>query len=412
MAKFQVNAYPHLHSGRSTHKYMLDLPLTTYPMAIVAMLFQFLYVTMYLDATFTEGIVVAIRAGLVIFTGVFSCIAAESIWNRYVLKEYDDFAGWFRSMATSYPSITGMLYALSLPFGTPLYVVIIGGFVAIIIGKSIFGGVGNNIFNPALVGRAFITIAFTSLMQQALNYQAIPFTFNLSSIIFGINPEISSTVDAISSASPLTIAAKEGLISYATIKEIYGSFLRIFLGFYPSALGESLSFWIILAFIYLSIKKTINWFVPVIYVGLVFLMTWAVALLNQDVIQWTTLSEGLSLNTFGIYFPLFYVLTGGLLFGAVFMATEPVTQPITKKGRVIFAIYLAIITFVIRMLGNLPEGVLFSILFMNMFTPIIDNALMGQRKGISKKEILFWIITGLIIVGITYYTSIRLGGAL
>jgi electron transport complex protein RnfD len=133
MTKYQVNAYPHIHSGKSTHKYMLDLPLTTYPMAIVAMLIQFLFVTIYLDASFTEGIVVAIRAGLVIFTGVFSCIAAESIWNRYVNKEYNDFAGWFRSMATTYPSITGMLYALSLPFGTPLYVVVIGGFVAIII---------------------------------------------------------------------------------------------------------------------------------------------------------------------------------------------------------------------------------------------------------------------------------------
>jgi electron transport complex protein RnfD len=343
---------------------------------------------------------------------VFSCIAAETIWNKYVKKEFNDFAGWFRNMATTYPSITGMLYALSLPFGTPLYVVIIGGFAAIIIGKSIFGGVGNNIFNPALVGRAFVTISFTSLLQQGLNYQAIPFTFNLSSIIFGINPEVSTTVDVISSASPLAVAAKEGFISYATIKDLYGSFWRIFIGFYPSALGESLSFWIILAFIYLSVKKTINWFVPVIYVGLVFLMTWAVVFLNQDVVQWTGLSEGLSLNTFGIYYPLFYVLTGGLLFGAVFMATEPVTQPVTKRGRVIFAVYLAIITFVIRMLGSLPEGVLFSILFMNMFTPIIDNALMGQRKGYSKKEIAFWIITILVIVGITYYTSVRLGGAM
>ncbi len=412
MTKYQVNAYPHIHSGKSTHKYMLDLPLTTYPMAIVAMLIQFLFVTIYLDASFTEGIVVAIRAGLVIFTGVFSCIAAESIWNRYVNKEYNDFAGWFRSMATTYPSITGMLYALSLPFGTPLYVVVIGGFVAIIIGKSIFGGVGNNIFNPALVGRAFVTLAFTSLMQQALNYQAIPFTLNISSILFGINPEVTGAVDALSSASPLTIIAKEGLFTYSRFKELYGSFFRIFVGFYPSALGESLSFWIILAFIFLSIKKTINWFVPVIYVGLVFVMTWGVALLNQDVLQWTSLSSGLSFNTLGIYYPLFYVITGGLLFGAVFMATEPVTQPISKKGRAVFAVYLAIITFVIRMLGNLPEGVLFSILFMNMFTPIIDNAFMGQKKGISIKEIVFWIITLLIIVGITYYTSTQIGGAL
>ncbi len=412
MAKFQVNAYPHIHSGRSTHKYMLDLPITTYPMAIVAMLFQFLYVTMYLDATFNQGIIVAIRAGLVIFTGVFSCIAAESLWNRYVNKEYNDFAGWFRSMATTYPSITGMLYGLALPFGTPLYIVIIGGFVAIIIGKSLFGGVGNNIFNPALVGRAFVTIAFTSLLQQAVNYETTPFTLNISSILFGLNPTTASASDVITSATPLAVAAQEGLFTLETIKNLYGSFWRIFLGFYPSAVGESLTFWIILAFIYLSFKKTINWFVPVIYVGLVFIMTWGVALLNQDTMLWTGLNEGFSLNTFGIYYPLYYILTGGLLFGAVFMATEPVTQPITKHGRVIFATYLAIITFAIRMLGSLPEGVLFSILFMNMFTPIIDNALMGQRKGFTKKQLAFWIFTLLVIVGLTFYASSRLGGAL
>jgi len=389
---------------------MLDLPITTYPMAIVAMLMQFLYVTIYLDASFVEGIIVAIRAGLVIFTGVFSCIAAETIWNRYVKKEFNDFAGWFRSMATTYPSITGMLYALSLPFGTPLYVVILGGFVAIIIGKSIFGGVGHNIFNPALVGRAFVTISFTSLLQQGVNYQATPFNLNLVSIFFGVNKVSNPINDAIAGATPLAVMAKQGLFTYATFKELYGSMWRLFLGFYPSALGESLSFWILLAFVYLVVKKTINWFVPVIYVGLVFLMTWGVALLNQDALGWAGFGEALSLNTLGLYYPLFYILTGGLLFGAVFMATEPVTQPITKRGRVIFATYLAIITFAIRMLGNLPEGVLFSILFMNCFTPIIDNALMGQRKGTSIKEIIFWVVTVGLIVGLVFMASARLGG--
>ncbi len=199
MANIQVGAHPHIHSGRSTHKYMLDLPLTTYPMAVVAILIQFLFVTMYLGATFTEGIYVAIRAGLVIFTGVFSCIAAESIWNRYVNKEYNDFAGWFRSMATTYPSITGMLFALSLPIGTPLYVVIIGGFAAIIIGKSIFGGVGNNIFNPALVGRAFITIAFATALGNAVKYTNV-FSFLSPDVMTSASPlgqAVSSRSDSI-----------------------------------------------------------------------------------------------------------------------------------------------------------------------------------------------------------------------
>jgi len=393
MAKYQVNAYPHIHSGRSTHKYMLDLPLTTYPMAIVAMLIQFLFVTMYLDASFTVGIIVALRAALVIFAGVFSCIAAESIWNRYVNKDFNDFAGWFRSMATTYPSITGMLFALSLVIGTPIYIVVIGGFAAIILGKSVFGGVGNNIFNPALVGRAFVSISFAGVLGQAVNYS-----------------NIVNTTDAISTASPLVKLAQEGgLISFESIQNIYGSFWKLFLGFYPSALGESLSFWIILAFIFLSIKKTINWFVPVIYVDLVFIMTWAVGLYNG---LGTPLGETFSMETLAIYFPIFHILTGGLLFGAVFMATEPVTSPITKRGRALFAVYLAIITFAIRILGNYPEGVLFSILFMNMFVPIIDNFYMGQIKGVKKKEIVLWLVTLLIVVGITYYAAVTLGGAL
>jgi len=400
MANIQVDPHPHIHSGRSTHKYMLDLPLTTYPMAIVAMLIQFLFVTIYLGVSFADGILVAIQAGLVIFAGVFSCIAAESIWNRYVNKEFNDFAGWFRSMATTYPSITGMLYALSLPLGTPIYVVIIGGFVAIIIGKSLFGGVGYNIFNPALVGRAFVTVAYTGALGKAVKYDVI-YT------IFGkIN--ISDKIDVITSASPLAKAVQDGgLISFDAFQK-FGSIWDLLLGFYPSALGEGLSLYIILAFVYLSIKKTINWFVPVLYVGIVFLMTWGVGLYNG---LGTPISEPFSLQTLGLYFPIFHVLTGGLLFGAVFMATEPVTSPITRRGRAIFAIYLAIITFAIRVLANLPEGVLYSILFMNMFVPVMDRFYMGQDKGLKKKEYVLWIATILITIGVTFYAAVRLGGA-
>ncbi|MDF2698561.1 MAG: putative NADH:ubiquinone oxidoreductase, subunit RnfD [Haloplasmataceae bacterium] len=391
MAKIQVDSHPHIHSGNSAHKYMFDLPITTYPMAVVAVLIQFIFATTILGASFADGLIVALRAALVLFTGVFSCIAAESIWWYFVGKKYNDFAGWFRIMATTYPSITGMLYALALPIGTPLYVVLIGGFVATIVGKTIFGGVGQNIFNPALVGRAFITIAFASLIGGAVNYTEV------FPNIFG------SSTDAIASASPLG-SLNEGLLSYSSFKAIYGSFWKLFLGLYPSALGESLSFWIIGAFIYLSIKKTINWFVPVIYVGLVFVMSWAVALM-------TGLSTGDGLGTLAIYFPLFQVLSGGLLFGAVFMATEPVTSPITNRGRAVFAVYAAIITFAIRMLGNAPEGVMYAILLMNMFSPLIDNAFMGQRKGTSVKEIVFWIVTVALIVIITIYAGFRLGGS-
>ena len=296
-------------------------------------------------------------------------------------------------MATTYPSITGMLYGLSLPIGTPLYVVIIGGFVAIIVGKAIFGGVGNNIFNPALVGRAFVTIAFTSIMINAVKYDAV---FSFITI-----------PDGLSSASPLGQAvAQKGLLTYNTFLQTYGThgflatsgkgisaLFNLMFGFYPSALGESLSFWIILSYIYLAIKKTINWFVPLLYVGLVFIMTWVVAIATFGF----NLDGAFNLQTLQLYFPIFQVLTGGLLFGAVFMATEPVTSPITRRGRALFAIYLAIITFSIRLLGKAPEGVYYSILFMNMFVPVMDNFYMGQDKGLTKKEWVLWISTILLV---------------
>jgi Na+-translocating ferredoxin:NAD+ oxidoreductase subunit D len=390
MATIQTGAFPHIHSGKSTHKYMFDLPITTYPMAVIAIIFQFIFATAVLGTDFVDGAFIAIQAALVIFTGVFSCILAESLWWKFVGdNRYNDFAGWFRVMATTYPSITGMLYALALPIGTPLYVVFIGGFVAIILGKTIYGGVGKNIFNPALVGRAFVTIAYTGLLGAGVVYT-----------------DLAGTNDAIAGASPLAIMQAENwLFTFDQFKEVYGSFWKLFLGFYPSALGEGLTFWIIGAAIFLSFRKTIEWYVPAIYVGLVFLMTWAIALMNG-------LDTGSGLGTLALYYPLTHVFTGGLLFGAVFMATEPVTTPVTRRGRAIFATYVAIITVLIRVLGKLPEGVLFSILFMNMFTPIIDNALSGQYKGIRIKEIIFWIVTLAIIVGVTIYMGIQLGGSL
>lgn len=388
MANIQTGTYPHIHSGKSTHKYMFDLPITTYPMAVIAIIIQFFFATAVLGGDFMEGFMVALRAGLVIFTGVFSCILAESIWWKFVgNNRYNDFAGWFRVMATTYPSITGMLYALALPIGTPLYIVFIGGFVAIILGKTIYGGVGHNIFNPALVGRAFVTIAYSGIMGTAVVYTGLV-----------------DTADAIATASPLTHMASEGgLMTFAQFKDLYGSFWKVIIGLYPSSLGEGLSFWILGAFVFLSFRKTIEWYVPTIYVGLVFVMTWVVALM-------TGLDTGSGLGTLGLYFPLLHVLTGGLLFGAVFMATEPVTSPITRRGKIVFAIYIAVITFAIRLLGNYPEGVLFSILFMNMFTPLIDNAFSGQNKGISIKEWIFWFITALVVVGVTIYAGISLGG--
>ena len=378
-ATFQIEKSPHLHSGNTTHKFMFDFKTAIYSLSALVVLMQFLYVFLKLDGTFVEALLVALRALALILTGSISAIVAEGIWWKYAGKNrYQGLAGWFRMNTTNVPAITGVLLALTLPVNTPFYVIIIGSVVAIIFGKCVYGGLGKNIFNPALVGRGFVALSFGT--QISTSYERF----------------IAKGVDAVSSASPLSISAitGDGVLKFHEFVDTW-SLTDLLLGFHPGAI----------TFIYLVYKKTISWYVPTIYVGLIFVMTWIVGIMLG-------LSGSGGLRTLAIYYPLYYVLTGGVLFGAVYMLTEPVTSPVTPIGRVAFAIYTALLTFVIRMLGSLPEGVLFSILIMNMFVPLIDSITGSQVRGITWKKVLFFVITLGLVVGITIFTGYQLGGSL
>lgn len=376
MSKLMTAAHPHIHSKYSAREYMMDVIIALVPLTILAILMPGLYARYILDASINDSLNVGLKALLVVLVGVGSAVIADALWAYFVKKE-KSLIGLIRFLSKSYPVITGILFVLVIPINTPLYIVAIGSAVAIIIGKAIYGGVGQNIFNPALVGRAFVGVAWTS----SLTYEII---------------------DGTSTPTPLGFLQQNAsLVSYDQIVDKYGSFWNLLLGLYTGSLGEMLSIFIIICFIYLLVRKTINWYIPTIYVGIVFFMTWGIALLN-----------GIDGPTgIALYYPTFHVLTGGLLIGAVFMATEPVTSPMTKRGKMVFATYLGIITVLIRILGNLPEGVLYSILFMNLFVPIIDNAYLGQDKGIKWKERVFWIFTLVLIVGLTFYMASQVGGA-
>ncbi len=231
--------------------------------------------------------------------------------------------------------LTGLLLALMLPPTIPLGIACLGSVAAIILGKQIFGGLGYNIFNPALIGRAFLMASFPVLMTNYIQ----PHSF-----------------DAITSATPL------GLIKF---EHVSTSAWSLFIGNIPGSLGETSALVLIIGGLYLLLRGYIDWRIPT---GII-------------------LSVSILGSFFFLLFPaefpnaLFHILSGGLLLGTFFMATDPVTSPITKKGRWIFGISIGILIIIIRHWSGLPEGVMYSILFMNAFTPLINRFTKPRRFG-------------------------------
>ncbi|MCK8815854.1 RnfABCDGE type electron transport complex subunit D [Natroniella sulfidigena] len=220
--------------------------------------------------------------------------------------------------------LTGLILALTLPPDLPLWMAVFGSVVAIVLGKHIFGGLGYNVFNPALMGRAFLTLSYVVSMTE----WTAP----------------NGGVDTLSTATPLEGEAEV---------------INLFIGRVGGSLGETSALAILLGGLYLLYKGYIDWRIPVGYLGTVAVLTTLVG------------EQGAS----------FHLFAGGLMFGAIFMATDMVTSPVTKKGRWIFAIGCGFITVIIRVFGNYPEGVLFSILLMNMCVPLIDQYTLPQIYG-------------------------------
>jgi len=282
--------------------------------------------------------------GMVIVTAVsvLSCILFEYLIQKFVMKVKT-------THLDGSALLTGLLLAFCLPANLPIWMVMIGALVAIGVAKMTFGGLGNNIFNPALVGRVFLFISFPVAMTswpqpgQWLKY-----------------------TDALTGATPLGVM-KEGLAS-RTVAEIMPelpSFLNLFLGNSMGSAGEVAAFALLIGMIYLLYKKIITWHIPVSILGTVFLFTGILWLANPD----------------RFADPLFHMLTGGLMLGAIYMATDYVTSPMTTKGMLIYGVGIGIVTVLIRVFGAYPEGVQFAILIFNMFTPLINKFVKPKRFG-------------------------------
>jgi len=254
-----------------------------------------------------------------ILTSIFFALLTEYIAKRIRREEF--------KMDGS-ALITGFLLALTLPPRFPLWMAAVGAVFAIAVAKETFGGLGYNIFNPALAGRAFLTACFPKEMTHWVS----PF-------------------DAITSPTPLN----KSFVWHNGEVALYKS---LFFGNVGGSLGETSALLILTAGIFLLVLKIIDWRIPLSYIGTVFLLTF---LFGKD--------------------PIFHILAGGLMFGAFFMATDYVTSPITSRGRVIFGVGAGALTVIIRLFGGMPEGVCFSILLMNAFTPLIDKCVRPRPFG-------------------------------
>ncbi len=326
-----ISASPHIHSSRTSKKLMYDVVIALIPAFLVS-----LYVFGF-------------RALIVTVVAVISCLLFEYLIQKYLLKTEV-------TIGDGSALITGILLAFNLPSGLPIWMIIVGSLVAIGVAKMSFGGLGFNIFNPALVGRVFLLVSFP--VQMTMWPTAI---------------ENNATIaDAVTGATPLGLI-KDGLLFGDTMTTIVAkipSTIDLFLGITGGSLGEMSVVALLIGGIYLLVRKVITWHIPVTMLVTMGIMTGIFWLINP-----------------GSYAsPLIHILSGGALLGAFFMATDLVTSPMTKKGMVIFAIGIAVITVVIRLFGAYPEGVSFAILIMNAFVPLINTYFKPKRFGTQIKS--------------------------
>lgn len=323
MNKLLVSPSPHIHSKTSTASLMRDVVLALLPAAIVSVVFYGL------------GEIV------VLGTSIISCIVLEYLITKYLLKQDNTICDWSAV-------VTGILLGLNLPASTPWWVVFIGAVVAIGVAKMTFGGLGQNVFNPALAGRVFLLVSFPTYMTD----------WQIPGGLFG--------ADAVSGATPLG-AIKEGLLGGAQLSELtaqYNISDMLFANIGGSA-GEISAIALLAGFGYLLLRKVIRPYITLSIWATVALVSLAFSLAAPE--QFTG--------------PAFNLLTGGMILGSCFMATDYVTSPMSIKGGIVFGVGIGFITMMIRYFGSYPEGMSFAILLMNAAVPLLNNWFHQKKYG-------------------------------
>lgn len=326
MSKITISPSPHVYEDTTVKRLMLDVVIAMLPVLAISIYF------------FGMGAII------VTLTAVVSCLAFEWLIQKYMLKQEP-------SITDGSALVTGVLLAFNIPTNLPIGIIIIGSLVAIGVGKMSFGGLGNNPFNPALVGRVFLLISFPVQMTS----WPVPTGFS------------NSYTDAVTGATPLGVM-KEGIgagESVSAIMDKIPSHMEMFYGYMGGSMGEIAAVALLLGFAYLLIRKVITWHIPISIIVTITIFTGILWMINPE----------------SNADPLFHLLTGGILLGAIFMATDYVTSPMSVKGMWIYGIGIGLITVLIRVFGAYPEGVSFAILIMNAFVPLINMYIKPKRFG-------------------------------
>ena len=326
MSKLIVSLSPHVHGTDSVERNMYGVIIALMPALLVSFYF------------FGVGSVV------VMATSVAACVFLEWAINKYMLNNPRN------TVLDGSAVLTGLLLGFNLPSNLPIWMILIGAVFAIGFAKMPFGGLGNNLFNPALVGRAALLVAFPA---QMTTWPKVG--------------QLSHYLDAETGATPLALMKQAIKSGDASVLDQLPTSLDLFLGNHPDgagAMGEICALALLLGLAYMLWKKIITWHIPVSIIVTVFVFS------------------GLMHMTSPVYAdPVSVILSGGLMLGAIFMATDYVTSPMTPKGQIIYGVCIGLLTVIIRNWGAYPEGMSFAILIMNAFTPLINNYVKPVRYG-------------------------------
>jgi electron transport complex protein RnfD len=332
--KLIVSVSPHIKSEDSVRKIMWTVNLSLAPALLVGIYYF------------------GMRAAIVTLICIVSCLFSEWLVEKMTNRE--------KTLGDGSAFITGLLLGMNLPPSAPIYIPIVGSFVAVAITKQLFGGLGFNIFNPALVGRAFVLITWPRAMT----------TWTAPSVGF-------AQVEAKTTATPLGILKEEGL---GQLLEVFGTkadlYKDLLFGYHAGSLGETSVIALLIGAAILFIKRYITWHIPFSYLGTVALLAWVFGGSDPETGKFVFFAGD----------PLIHLLSGGLMLGAFFMATDYVTAPSVRSGQLVFGVGCGIITMLIRLKGGFPEGVMFAILLMNCFTPLIDRSMKSKTFGLRKEE--------------------------
>ena len=326
MSKLIVSLSPHAHGTDTVERNMYGVIIALMPALLVSFYFF--------------GLGSAVVCG----ASVAACVFFEWAIVKYILKQKRT------TVLDGSAILTGLLLGFNLPSNLPIWIIILGALFAIGFAKMPFGGLGNNLFNPALVGRAALLVAFPAQMTtwpkvgQHLSY-----------------------LDAETGATPLSIMKYAIKSGDASVLDQLPDTMMLFVGNHPDgsgALGEICALALLLGLAYMLWKKIITWHIPVSIIGTVFVFAGLLHLANPIYAD-----------------PLSVIFSGGLMLGAIFMATDYVTSPMTPKGQLIYGVAIGVLTVIIRNWGAYPEGMSFAILIMNAFTPLINNYVKPKRFG-------------------------------